>query len=183
VHVSCGHGLSAEEYRERFGLNRETALASPAYLRWQAEVQRPHLARVRPAVNPVTSAPPEQQAEWKSRQSHRREARRRISEARKQFNAERPKPKKARPPRLPKTEAHKPGLRRVAELMRDPAWHAAWNAKQAASRRTLSDQQIQEITALKGREQQATVARRCGTTPGTVRRIWRGLIAPLTNVS
>jgi hypothetical protein len=66
----------------------------------------------------------------------------------------------------------------VAELMRDPDWHAAWKAKQAASRRTLSDERIQEAASPKGTVRQVEVARHYGTTPRMARGIWRGQLAP-----
>ena len=58
--------------------------------------------------------------------------------------------------------------------MQDPAWHAAWKAKQAAGRRTLTDEQEAEILALRGQVACKEVMRRYRVADRTVRRIWRG---------
>ena len=169
AHARQAHGLDAEPYRERFGLNREQGLASPAYIRRQRDVNGERLVRLQPAINPVTGVPPERRPTSKGTPK-RLQARLATGAAQRRHLARHPRPRKERPPKLGNGDA---GRARIAELMRDPAWRAEWRAKQAAGRRPVTDEQVRVIVALRGTMTQTAVAARYGISADLVRRLWR----------
>jgi hypothetical protein len=131
MHVRKGHGMDPDEYREQFGLNRGTALASPALSQKLSMILSEDLISLQPTVNPVTAATAEQRAQWRRKPGTRLQARQAIGEGQRRHQEVHPQPRKERPPLLPKSVAHQPGLQRIAELRQDPEWRAAWRAKQA----------------------------------------------------
>jgi hypothetical protein len=131
MHVRKGHGMDLDEYREQFGLNRGTPLASPALSKKLSERLGEHLRAMQPTVNLLTSATAEQKAQWRSRPRARLQARQAIGEGQRRYQGEHRQPRKERPPRITKEEARERGRQRIAELRQDPEWRAAWRAKQA----------------------------------------------------
>jgi hypothetical protein len=130
-HVSRGHGMDPDEYREQFGLNRGTPLASPAPSQKLSIILGEHLISMQPAVNPVTTATAEQRSQWRRKPGTRLQARQAIGDGQRRYQEEHPQPRKARPPRITKEEARERGRKRIAELRQDPEWRAEWREKQA----------------------------------------------------
>jgi hypothetical protein len=173
MHVSRGHGMTPDEYREQFGLNRTTGLVAPALARRLAEV---HGARLAVGRREGFDALTPEQLDRSRRRPHRPEGRGRQSEAARLRHARRPG--KPRPEPLSNEAVRRLALAKIAELRRDPAWLAAWRAKIREVRRTLTDDQLREIVALRGSVSQAEIVRRYRVTDRTVRRIWRGELRP-----
>jgi hypothetical protein len=126
MRVRKGHGMDSDEYREQFGLNRGTALASPAISKKLSERLGEHLKAMQPAANLLTTAPAGQKAQWRTRPRTRLQARQAIGEGQRRYQEEHPQPRTERPPLLPKDVAHQPGLQRIVEVRQDPEWRAAW---------------------------------------------------------
>ena len=173
MHVSRGHGMSPDAYREQFGLNRTTGLTAPALARRMAEIHGARLARRRRVGFDALTA---EQLDRGRRVPHRMERRIRASEATRERHARRPG--KPRPEPLSNAAVRQRALAKIAELRRDPAWLAAWRAKIREGRRTLTDDRLREILALRGSVSQAEIVRRYRVTERTVRRIWRGELGP-----
>jgi len=173
MHVSRGHGMTPDAYREQFGLNRTTGLTAPALARRMAAVHGAKLAaRRRVGFDALTP----EQLDRSRRVPHRMERRMRQSEARRERHARRPG--KPRPEPLSNGAVRRLALAKIAELRRDPAWLAAWRAKLREVRRTLTDDQLREILALRESVSQAEIVRRYRVTDRTVGRIWRGELRP-----
>jgi hypothetical protein len=163
--------MSPDEYREEFGLNRSTGLLSPALRQKLSDRFGPHLKRHQPAVSIFASM----SAEDLSRRPTgpvRAERRLHISEARRRWDARRPK--KPKPPTLTNAEVRRRALAKIEILLEDPEWRAARNSAIARGRLRLTDEQIAEVRALRGRATQVEVARRYRIASETVKRIWEG---------
>lgn len=181
VHVARAHGMLGDEYREEFGLNRGTKLASPAMRARYAVLFGERITKSQPPVNPLLNAPPERIAVGRQRPK-RLQARRNLSEQQERFQAEHPNPKTPRFPRIraqhPELEA---GPRRLAELHRDPEWRAKWLLRGRRAS-VLTDEQILFVRGQSGRETRRALAGRLGVSVDVISKVWRGDLRPLSEL-
>jgi hypothetical protein len=141
VHVLRGHGLSADEYRDRFGLRASTSLMAPALREVFRRVQEPRLRPLWPLIAEIgRSMSPEERSARARGRSWRLEARidqrnvalhqRTMARAREAAARLRAEGKRWwRDPR----EIAPLGRARLGELLADPDWKAAWAAKISAA--------------------------------------------------
>lgn len=167
------HDLTADEYRERYELNRTARLVSPAQAALLAEQHREHLARIRPAESPLARLT---SAEISAVTSQPRRRQMRIKRAADASAQAARRPRRPKPPAPPKVDGRTTEERRVALRAQwaDPAWRAARVARVRASRRTLTEEQVREIAALRGQATYAEVQERYRVSTSTITRIWRG---------
>ena len=177
THVARGHGMAPDDYRERFGLNNDTGLVSPALRDKLAAINRDHLARVRPRVSVFAALTAEQRAQ--NPRGHWREQRRlNQSGAMRRYHAEHPRPSEPKPDPLPVREVRARGRRRIAELRADPEWLGHWRTRVRAVSVRLTADQLREIAALRGTASRRELAERYAVSATTIVRIWRGEIRP-----
>ena len=179
VHVARKHGMTGDEYREEFGLNRTTRLCSPALRAKYSVLFGERITSVQLAVNPLLNAPPERIALGRHR-PQRLQSRKHLSARQHEFQSTHARPKERRPspPAPERTAGLQAGPRRLAELHKDPAWRAEWllRVRRASA---LTDEQILYVRARAGHETRGALAGQLGVSADTISKVWRGDLRPL----
>ena len=170
-HVRQSHYLDAATYRETYGLNRTAVLVSPAL---QASLRIIHAARL-DAIRPdgrIMDYITIEDVRAISGQPRRLQMRlKRSADA----QAQPRRPKRPRPAPMPVAERVKLATAAKAELLKDPTWHAEWQARIREGKRLragLTLAQEQEIRTLKGAVSKAEIKRRFHIGLRTIRRLW-----------
>lgn len=176
VHVRRSHRATVDWYRERYQLNRTQPLIAPAFAARSRAKQSAHLAAIRPPDWSIAQVD-KSVISAAAGLARRLQQRIRKSEIERQRNAANPRPRK---PPAPKPPDRRPeALAQVREAIHaDPARDAAWRAAISTAKRTLTDEQIREIAALKGQATYQQVVDRYRVGTRTIARIWRGELAP-----
>lgn len=176
VHVARAHGMAADDYRERFELNRTAPLASPALQERLRVLHTAHLAAIRPAETPVVRGSKQQLAAWTSQPRRLQMRIKHAGDVREHSrrHPSAPKPARERRPPLPIDQRIERANAGRAVRLADPAFREQWRRRISQGRLGVTPEQIEEIRALRGRATYDQIVRRFGVGTRTIARIWRG---------